>query len=158
MKLQLADFAPYLGLATTDKKLQDFLFQLDAINTLKIKCKENSFTHYVNKKMQYELYFEEKEAIDTNTNKEMVCFSSVAIPLDKTYKGGLIILPDGINASIQRSDVIAIMGSSSANYERNGNILNDRWFYDNYKRIINYYPNGNIKSISLSMPEDSKNI
>jgi hypothetical protein len=158
MKLQLTDFAPYLGLATTDKKLQDFLFQFDAIDTLKIKCKENSFTHYENKKMQYELYFEEKEAIDTNTNKEMVCFTSVAIPLDKTYNGELIILPDGINAAIQRTDVIAIMGSSSASYERNGTILNDRWFHDNYKKIITYYPNGNIKSISLSTPEDPKNI
>ena len=158
MKLQLTDFAPYLCLATTDRKLQDFLFQFDAIDSLKIKCKENSFTHYENKKMQYELYFEEKKATDTKTDKETICFTSVTIPLYKTYKGGLIILPDDINAYIQRRDVIAIMGSSSASYECIGNILNDRWFYDDYKKIITYYPNGNIKSISLTIPEDPQNI
>ncbi len=154
MKKVLTDFAPYLGLATTNEKLKAFLFEFDGIDSSKIKIKEDPNPIISSKKMQYELYFEEIETIDPITSKPMVCFRGIGIPLDKPYKSGLIELPVGIHSGMQRDEVLPLLGKPSASYERNGVLLNNRWFYDTYKILIPNFPDGIIKSIFLGPLEN----
>jgi hypothetical protein len=152
--VQVAELIDLLGKSTEDPEVMKLLESLKLKKQPRAKYDEPRADVEV-KKQGWGMAFEDEDYLLRTGVKhygegKMILTALFFFPESNKsgYKGFQGELVNGVRLSDSRSEILRKLGEPHAKYESEGVRRNERWHYGEYRLVVNYTPQGEVKHMT----------
>ena len=152
--LSATELIDLLGKSTEDTEIQKVLKDLDVKKQPRAKYDDPRADVEIKKQGWAMVFRDEDYLLKRNIQHygegKMILTTLFFYPEKNTdgYKGFKYELLNGVRLSDSRKEIVQKLGNPQAKFESDGVLRNERWHYGEYRLVVNYTPQGEVKHVT----------